>query len=87
MSYTRCSIYVPVMSAFIRSAASLSPMPREADSARPDSAEHILASVRAHVADVPANDDLTLFICQRNVGRPPSMQPRRRSGMLNRLDV
>ena len=57
-------------------------------STRPtDIAEHILASVRAHVADVPANDDLTLFICQRYVGRPPSMQPRRRSGMLNRLEV
>jgi phosphoserine phosphatase RsbU/P len=44
-------------------------------------AEGILAGVAAHLADVPANDDLTLFICQRNVGRPPSMQPRRRSGM------
>jgi len=44
-------------------------------------AEGILASVAAHLVDVPANDDLTLFICQRNVGRPPSLQPRRRSGM------
>ena len=44
-------------------------------------AERILAGVAAHLVDVPANDDLTLFICQRNVGRPPSMQPRRRSGM------
>jgi sigma-B regulation protein RsbU (phosphoserine phosphatase) len=52
-----------------------------------DIAEHILASVSAHVADVPANDDLTLFICQRHVGRPPSLQPRRRSGMLNRLEI
>ncbi len=52
-----------------------------------DIAERIIASVRAHVADVPANDDLTLFICQRNVGRPPSMQPRRRSGMLGRVEV
>jgi phosphoserine phosphatase RsbU/P len=52
--------------------------------ARPsDIAEHILASVRGHVAGGRANDDLTLFICQRNVGRPPSMQPRRRSGMMN----
>jgi sigma-B regulation protein RsbU (phosphoserine phosphatase) len=57
-------------------------------STRPaDIAEHILASVQAHIADEPANDDLTLFICQRNVGRPPSMQPRRRSGMLNRTEV
>jgi len=57
-------------------------------STRPtDIAEHILASVQAHIADVPANDDLTLFICQRYVGRPPSMQPRRRSGMLNRTEV
>lgn len=57
-------------------------------STRPsDIAEKILASVRAHIVDEPANDDLTLFICQRNVGRPPSMQPRRRSGMLNRLEV
>lgn len=57
-------------------------------STRPsDIAEKILASVRAHIVDEPPNDDLTLFICQRNVGRPPSMQPRRRSGMLNRVDV
>lgn len=57
-------------------------------STRPsDIAEKILASVRAHIADEPANDDLTLFICQRNVGRPPSMQPRRRSGMLNRTEI
>jgi sigma-B regulation protein RsbU (phosphoserine phosphatase) len=49
---------------------------------RPHSiAERILASVAAHTVDFPANDDLTLFICQRNVGRPPSLQPRRRSGM------
>lgn len=46
-------------------------------------AERILASVSAHIADAPANDDLTLFICQRNVGRPPTMQPRRRSGTMN----
>lgn len=57
-------------------------------STRPsDIAEKILASVRAHIVDEPPSDDLTLFICQRNVGRPPSMQPRRRSGMLNRIDV
>ena len=57
-------------------------------STRPtDIAEKILASVRAHIVDEPPNDDLTLFICQRNVGRPPSLQPRRRSGMLNRLDM
>ncbi len=54
-------------------------------STRPhDIAEHILASVKRHAVDVPANDDITLFICQRNVGRPRSLQPRRRSGMLNR---
>ena len=57
-------------------------------STRPtDIAEKILASVRAHIVDEPPNDDLTLFICQRNVGRPPSLQPRRRSGMLNRLEM
>jgi serine phosphatase RsbU (regulator of sigma subunit) len=46
-------------------------------------AEKILESVAEHVEDVHATDDLTLFICQRNVGRPPTMQPRRRSGMLD----
>jgi sigma-B regulation protein RsbU (phosphoserine phosphatase) len=57
-------------------------------STRPsDIAEKILASVRAHIVDEPPNDDLTLFICQRNVGRPPSMQPRRRSGMLSQVEV
>jgi sigma-B regulation protein RsbU (phosphoserine phosphatase) len=53
----------------------------QADTRPHDIAERILAGVAAHLVDVPANDDLTLFICQRNVGRPPSMQPRRRSGM------
>jgi len=53
----------------------------QADTHPHDIAERILASVTAHLAEVPANDDLTLFICQRNVGRPASMQPRRRSGM------
>lgn len=53
----------------------------QADTRPNDIAERILASVAAHLVDVPANDDLTLFICQRNVGRPPSLQPRRRSGM------
>jgi sigma-B regulation protein RsbU (phosphoserine phosphatase) len=57
----------------------------EAGTRPQDIAERILDSVHAHVADVPANDDLTLFICQRNVGRPPSLQPRRRSGMLKRI--
>jgi sigma-B regulation protein RsbU (phosphoserine phosphatase) len=46
-------------------------------------AERILASVSAHLMDNPANDDLTLFICQRNVGRPATMQPRRRSGTMS----
>ena len=46
-------------------------------------AERILASVSAHLMDSPANDDLTLFICQRNVGRPATMQPRRRSGTMS----
>jgi serine phosphatase RsbU (regulator of sigma subunit) len=57
-------------------------------STRPsDIAEHILASVQGHLAGARANDDLTLFICQRTVGRPPSMQPRRRSGMMNRAPI
>jgi sigma-B regulation protein RsbU (phosphoserine phosphatase) len=47
-------------------------------------AEHILASVAAHLGDLPANDDLTLFLCQRNVGGRPSLQPRRSSGMHQR---
>ncbi|HEY3821727.1 MAG TPA: SpoIIE family protein phosphatase [Polyangiaceae bacterium] len=50
-------------------------------------AERILASVSEHLGDVPANDDLTLLICQRNIGRPPSLQPRRRSGMLKRTEL
>jgi sigma-B regulation protein RsbU (phosphoserine phosphatase) len=52
-----------------------------------DIAEHILTSVQAHIDDVPPNDDLTLFILQRNIGLPPSLQPRRRSGMLSRVEV
>jgi sigma-B regulation protein RsbU (phosphoserine phosphatase) len=48
-----------------------------------DIAEHILDSVADHSVDGPGNDDLTLFICQRYVGRPPSLQPRRRSGTQN----
>jgi serine phosphatase RsbU (regulator of sigma subunit)/pSer/pThr/pTyr-binding forkhead associated (FHA) protein len=48
-----------------------------------DIAESILQSVADHSADGPGNDDLTLFICQRYVGRPPSLQPRRRSGTQN----
>jgi sigma-B regulation protein RsbU (phosphoserine phosphatase) len=50
-------------------------------------AERILASVAEHMVDVPANDDLTLFIAQRNVGRPATLQPRRRSGMMNAVVV
>jgi len=48
-----------------------------------DIAESILQSVAGHSSDGPGNDDLTLFICQRYVGRPPSLQPRRRSGTQN----
>jgi serine phosphatase RsbU (regulator of sigma subunit) len=47
-----------------------------------DIAEHILHSVQQHAADTPASDDLTLFICHRNVGSRPSLQPRRRSGTI-----
>ncbi len=54
----------------------------QADTRPHNIAERILASVASHLGDVPANDDLTLFICQRNVGRVASMQPRRRSGQL-----
>ena len=42
-------------------------------------AENILAGVNRHTAGAPANDDLTLFICQRSAGTTPTMQPRRRS--------
>jgi sigma-B regulation protein RsbU (phosphoserine phosphatase) len=52
-----------------------------------DIADHILRSVEDHGLDGPGNDDLTLFICQRNVGRPPSMQPRRKSGSLKLSDL
>jgi sigma-B regulation protein RsbU (phosphoserine phosphatase) len=46
-------------------------------------AERIMHSVQQHTVDVAAGDDLTLFVCHRNIGRPGSLQPRRRSGMLN----
>jgi serine phosphatase RsbU (regulator of sigma subunit) len=45
-------------------------------------AEHIMESVRHHTSDTPLGDDITLFICHRNVGGRPSLQPRRRSGTL-----
>ena len=50
-------------------------------------AERILASVSAHLMDNPANDDLTLFICQRSVGLPATMQPRRRSGTMGAVSA
>ncbi len=48
-----------------------------------DIAERILQSVADYGIDGPDNDDLTLFICHRDGGRSPSLQPRRRSGALN----
>jgi sigma-B regulation protein RsbU (phosphoserine phosphatase) len=45
-------------------------------------AERILESVDAHSAEGPVNDDLTLLICQRSVGGPRTMQPRRGSSRL-----
>jgi sigma-B regulation protein RsbU (phosphoserine phosphatase) len=42
-------------------------------------AEGIIKSVTDHSSHGPLRDDLTLFICHRCVGRPPSLQPRRRS--------
>jgi serine phosphatase RsbU (regulator of sigma subunit) len=50
-------------------------------SARPNEiAERILRSVEEYATDTAMSDDLTLFICHRSVGRPASLQPRRRSG-------
>jgi serine phosphatase RsbU (regulator of sigma subunit) len=52
-------------------------------STRPNEiAERILQSVEEYSTDNAMSDDLTLFICHRAVGRPASLQPRRRSGML-----
>lgn len=42
-----------------------------------DISQHILRSVGQHTKTAPANDDLTIFICHRAVGAPPSLQPRR----------
>jgi hypothetical protein len=39
-------------------------------------------SVQQHSTDTALSDDLTLFICHRYVGRPGSLQPRRRSGSI-----
>ncbi len=47
-----------------------------------DIAEHVMHSVQQHSTDTPLSDDLTLFILHRNVGRPGSLQPRRRSGTI-----
>jgi serine phosphatase RsbU (regulator of sigma subunit) len=52
-------------------------------STRPNEiAERILRSVEEYATDVAVSDDLTLFICHRSIGRPASLQPRRRSGQL-----
>jgi sigma-B regulation protein RsbU (phosphoserine phosphatase) len=52
-------------------------------STRPNEiAERILKSVEEYSTDNAMSDDLTLFICHRSVGRPASLQPRRRSGEL-----
>jgi serine phosphatase RsbU (regulator of sigma subunit)/pSer/pThr/pTyr-binding forkhead associated (FHA) protein len=60
-------------------------------STRPNEiAEHILRSVEEHARDTAVSDDLTLFICHRAVGRPASLQPRRRSDSfvaLNASDI
>ena len=45
-----------------------------------DITEQIVRSVTAHVAEGRLNDDLTLFVCHRSVGRPASLQPRRNTG-------
>jgi len=42
-----------------------------------DISEHILHSVGQHTLTAPANDDLTIFICHRDVGGAASLQPRR----------
>ena len=47
-----------------------------------DIAERILSSVEEYSSDHVMSDDLTLFICHRSIGRPASLQPRRRSGEL-----
>jgi sigma-B regulation protein RsbU (phosphoserine phosphatase) len=50
-------------------------------------ADSILRSVEQHVQGSPANDDLTIFICHRREGLPPSLQPRRQSGMTDQVRV
>jgi sigma-B regulation protein RsbU (phosphoserine phosphatase) len=47
-----------------------------------DITAQIVQSVTGHVAEGRLNDDLTLFVCQRAVGRPPTLQPRRDTGKL-----
>ena len=50
-------------------------------------AQNILRSVDLHTAGAAANDDLTLFICQRSVGTAPTMQPRRFSSLAGDLPM
>jgi serine phosphatase RsbU (regulator of sigma subunit) len=45
-------------------------------------AEIILRSVEDYASAVAVSDDLTIFIAHRSIGRPASLQPRRRSGTL-----
>ncbi len=42
-------------------------------------AEHIVKSVEEHSSNGPPNDDLTLLICHRSIGKGATLQPRRRS--------
>lgn len=49
--------------------------------------EGLLESVKTHVADQSLTDDLTLFVLERNVDLPPSLQPRRRSTRMNQVRI
>jgi serine phosphatase RsbU (regulator of sigma subunit) len=44
-----------------------------------DISEHVLRSVAQHTGTASANDDLTIFICHRQLDAPPSLEPRRQS--------
>lgn len=50
-------------------------------------AEKLLDSVKAYVGEQSLSDDLTLFVLERNVNQPPSLQPRRRSTRMNQVRI
>jgi serine phosphatase RsbU (regulator of sigma subunit)/pSer/pThr/pTyr-binding forkhead associated (FHA) protein len=46
-----------------------------------DISDALLRSVGEHAAGIPASDDITIFVCQRRLGAPPSLQPKRSNTM------